>query len=318
MSMARDIHWTELRIGVIGLMAVVTVVLSILVFARVGALHGDTATLYVVTDNAVGVLPGTEVWVSGQKVGLVKEVRFRSTSTDTTQRLAIETDILADQLQFIRKEAYVDIRPGGNLIGSPVVYIKAATSASPPVANGDTLFSHEVKPLDNMGVQVDNLIAQLAVLADTGNRILAQAKSPQSAIGAFRSTGMPQLANAGAIASGLMSKATAGSGTAGLAMRGDATVRIGRIVAQKDSLMLLVQSGNGSVGRFRRDSTLFATVGEIRASVDSLKALVSNPRSPLARARTDSTLSREIARVSAELGLLMADIKKHPLRYLSY
>ena len=162
MSMAREIRWTELSIGLIGLAAVAATVLSILVFARVGALHGDTATLYVVTDNAVGVLPGTEVWLSGKKIGLVKEVRFRSTSTDTTERLAIETDILADQLHFIRKEAYVDIRPGGNLIGSPVVYIKAATLASPPVASGDTLFSHEVKSLDNVGVQVDGLIAQLA------------------------------------------------------------------------------------------------------------------------------------------------------------
>lgn len=167
-----------------------------------------------------------------------------------------------------------------------------------------------MKSLDNVGVQVDGLIAQLAALTDTGNRILAQARSPRSAIGALRSTGMPQLANAGAVASGLMNKATAGSGTLGLAMRGDATARLGKIMAQKDSLMLLVQSGNGSVGRFRRDSTLFTTVGDIRASVDTLRALVSNSQTPLAR--NDSTLSREIARVSAELALLMADIKKHP------
>ncbi len=314
--MAREIRWTELSIGLIGLVAVAATVLSILIFARVGALHGDTATLYVVTDNAVGVLPGTEVWLSGQKIGLVKAVRFRSTSTDTTERLAIETDILADQLHFVRKEAYVDIRPGGNHIGSPVVYIKAGTSASPPVASGDTLFSREVKSLANVGVQVDGLILQLSALTDTGNRILAQARSPQSAIGALRSTGMPQLANAGAVASGMMNKATTGSGTAGLAMRGDARARFGRIMAQKDSVMLLIQSDNGTVGRFRRDSTLFTTVGEIRASVDTLRALAAGFQSPLAR--NDSTLSREIARVSAELALLMADIKRHPLRYLSY
>lgn len=316
--MAREIRWTELRIGVIAVMAIAATVLSILVFARVGALHGDTATLYVVTDNAVGVLPGTEVWLSGQKVGLVKAVRFRSTSTDTTERLAIETEILADQLSFIRRQAYVDIRPGGNLIGSPVVYIKSATSEFPAVTSGDTLFSHEQTQIDNVGAQVDGLIAQLAALTDTGNKILAQAKSPQSAIGAFRSRGMPQLANAGAIASGLMSKATSGSGSAGLAMRGDAGARFAKIMAQKDSVMLLIQSGNGSVGRFRRDSTLFATVGEIRADVDSLRAMISNPAAPFGGARDSSTLSLEIARVGEALALLMADIKKHPLRYLSY
>jgi len=316
--MAREIRWSELRTGVIAAASVAAIVLSILFFARVGALHGDTATLYVVTDNAVGVLQGTEVWLAGQKVGLVKNVQFRSTSTDTTARLAIETEILADRLNFIRRGAYVDIRPGGNLIGSPVVYIASATSQSPAITSGDTLFSHEKKALGNVGVQVDQLILQLGALTDTGNKILAQAKSPRSAIGALRATGMPQIANAGGVASGLMNKVTRGTGSAGLVMRGDAGARVARIRAQTDSIMMLIQSGEGNVGRFRRDSTLFRTVGEVRSSIDTLKALVSNPASPLGRARTDSTLTREIARVSAELALLLADIKKHPLRYLSY
>ncbi|MEO5579758.1 MAG: MlaD family protein [Gemmatimonadaceae bacterium] len=298
--------------------SIIAVILSILIFARVGALHGDTATLYVVTDNAVGVLKGTEVWLSGQRVGLVRNVRFRSVATDTTARLAIETEILADRMQFIRRNAYVDIRPGGNLIGSPVVYIRSATSLTPAVVSGDTLFSHEKKSLDNVGAVVDSLIVQLAALSDSGKKMLAQAKSPRSAIGALRSAGVPQLANAGQVASGLMAKATRGSGTAGLAIRGDAGARFGRIMAQKDSVMMLLSSGNGSVGRFRRDSTIFAAIGGIRSNVDSLRALVSNPESSPARLRSDSALTREMAKVSAELALLVADIKKHPLRYLSY
>lgn len=316
--MARELRWSELKVGILSMVGIVTIILSIMIFARVGALHGDTATLYVVVDNAVGVLQGTEVWLSGQKIGLVKNVKFRSTATDTTERLAIETEILADRLEYVRRNAYVDIRPGGNLIGSPVVYIRSASSAQPPVASGDTLFSREKTSLDNVGAQVDMLISQLSALTDTGNKILAEARSPISAIGAFRARGIPELSNAGAIASATMNKARTGSGTAGLVLRGDLGARFARISAQKDSVIMLVQSGNGNVGRFRRDSTLFRTVAGVRADVDSLRALMSNTSGTAARARSDSSLTREIARISTELGLLMADIKKHPLRYLSY
>src|SRR5678815_363353 len=137
--MARALAWRDLKVGTIALVAMVGLALSILFFARVGALHGDTTDIYVVTDDAPGVLAGTEVWLSGQKVGLVKDIHFRSVTTDTLERLAIHLQILSDQMHYIRKDAWADIRPGGNLIGSPVVFISSGTSNVAALNEGDTL-----------------------------------------------------------------------------------------------------------------------------------------------------------------------------------
>ena len=315
--MARTIRWSELTVGVVSAAALAAAVVSILVFARVGALHGDTSTLYVVTNKAVGVLQGTEVWLSGQKIGLVKEIHFRPLVTDTSQRLAIETEILADRMTFIRKNSFADVRPGGNLIGSPVVYIGSGTPAARPVRSGDTLFAAP-ESIDEVGARIKILTAELTALVDTGKKVLAQASSSRTSVGAFRTSGMPQITDAGGSASRLMAQATRGSGTIGLAMRGDAAGRFRTILAQKDSIILLLNSGDGNVGRFRRDSTLFRTVAGIRADLDTLAALVKNPASAMSRAQNDSTLAREIARVNVEFGALMADIKKNPLRYLSF
>ena len=81
--------------------------------------------------------------------------------------------------------------------------------------------------------------------------------------------------------------------------------------------MLLVSTDRGNVGRFRKDSTLFKEVGHVRAQLDSLKTLAAGGRG-VGRLRGDSTLTAEMARVSAQLAELMADVKKHPTRYIAF
>ena len=61
--MSRPLPWRNLRVGVIAFIVIVGSALGILLFARVGALHGDTTNIYVVSDDAPGVLAGTEVWI---------------------------------------------------------------------------------------------------------------------------------------------------------------------------------------------------------------------------------------------------------------
>src|SRR5439155_1108452 len=51
------LHWRELTRGLIGVAVIVALALIVLVFARVGALHGKKVTLYVVTDEIAGMVP---------------------------------------------------------------------------------------------------------------------------------------------------------------------------------------------------------------------------------------------------------------------
>src|SRR6185437_2040871 len=95
------------------------------------ALHGRTTRLYLVTDVASGVLNGTEVWLAGKKVGLVRSVELRPPATDTAERIAIAMDVLDPYVRYIRRNSDVRIQPGGRLIGAPVVYIDVGTAAAP-------------------------------------------------------------------------------------------------------------------------------------------------------------------------------------------
>jgi phospholipid/cholesterol/gamma-HCH transport system substrate-binding protein len=316
--MASRVRWSELRIGLLSVAGVIVAVLSILLFARVGALHGDTNSLYVTVDHAPGVLKGTDVWLLGRKVGLVKNITFRPVTVDTLQRVAIETEIMADYFHLIRKNSIGDIRAGGNLIGSPVVYIDGGTTAAPAVKSGDTIASVSgAGKLGAFGPQIDSLAARLNRVADSTGRLIVLMGDRSTSIGQFRSTGMASLRTASSVSSDIMTRATSGSGTLGLAKRNAIGDDIRRVLAQKDSIMFLVSSGSGNVGRFRRDSTLMREVARTRAEVDSLRLLFSRPGA-VSRLRTDTALKREIGQARIQLDSLMLDLKKHPLKYISF
>lgn len=315
--MARKLHWRELRTGLIAFGVLATIVIGILFFARVGQLHGDTSTLYVLTDDATGVLPGTEVWLSGEKVGLVKRIRFRSVRTDTTRRVEIETMILTHRMHLVRRDAYANIEPGGSLVGAPIVFISSGTSMAPALKPGDSLVDIPTSAIKPLGERVTLLLSRLNLLVDTSKKLVTMMSSTKGSLGAFKQSGVPQIANASGAVSGLVNKANYGDGTIGLAKRGDLGARFGRILAAKDSITLLLTSGKGNVGRFRNDSTLGPAITGIRAEIDSLKALMATPGG-IARVRSDTTLKTELARVSAELAALMADVKKNRGRYLRF
>jgi hypothetical protein len=98
-------------------------------------------------------------------------------------------------------------------------------------------------------------------------------------------------------------------------LHGELGAHIASIRARKDSIASLLSSPTGNVGRFRTDSTLMKEVAHLQTQLDSLRALTTSGTG-IGRMKTDSSLTKEMARIRVELAALMADLKKHPLRYL--
>ncbi len=310
-------EWRELRTGLIGAIVVAALAIGILFFARVGQLRGETTTLYVYSDDAVGVLPGTEVWLSGEKIGQVKRIRYRAVETDTLRRLAIETQIIASRMQLVRRNSRVDIRPGGNLIGTPVINITGGTSAAPALVSGDTLAAVSSSAFKPLGVRVETLNAKMTILADSAKRLATLLKSPRGTLGAFQQGGIRTMPDAMGTMDNIMRQASTGDGTIALARRNDLAGRLTRLMAAKDSIVAMLSSNRGTVGRLRTDSTLTKSVASLQLQVDSLKSQFSGGGT-MSRARTDSSLTKEMARMQAELAALMADLKKNPGSYIAF
>jgi hypothetical protein len=319
--MHQRLRWRHLVPGVIALTAVCAVALFILVFLRLGALHGKTTHLYATTDEARDVLRGTDVWLNGQKIGAVDGITFRPPTADTGRRLLISMQILDEYRSQIRHNSTMQVRSGGSLLGSPVVYISGGTAASPPVSRGDTIPTLPQSDVEGFTSQMALASRDFPAIINNVKTLNAAMHSAEGTLGALDiDRGGPELGVVEQKASRLMSRIGAGTGTIGLALHERASLlsRAASAAAGADSLRQLVTSDQSSLGRFRRDSTLLRNVQDVRNELTILQARLASPDGNLGRMRADSALLESVARARKEMTVLFTDLRRHPLRYVHF
>jgi phospholipid/cholesterol/gamma-HCH transport system substrate-binding protein len=317
--MPRVRRWRDLFPGLLALVALVALVGGVLGFARVGALRGDTLRLVVLAGSARDVLAGSEVWIAGQKVGAVRDVAFRPAGTDTAFRLAIGIDVLTTARTQLRRDTRAQIRTGGSLLGAPVVTLSGGSAAQPLLEDGDTLYA--LRQLDQQSVtgsfaaageHVDPLRRNVA-------RILVHLRDADGAIGASaRGQGLAGAGEIGARVGQLASRFRGGPVGRLLGANDPVRRRVAVATARADSIRRLLTEPAGTVGRFRRDSTLATQITAVRDEVAQLRALLDEPRGSAGRALHDGALARELASLEAELRALAADVRDRPFRYVVF
>ncbi|MGH7619210.1 MAG: MlaD family protein, partial [Gemmatimonadaceae bacterium] len=187
--MVARVRWTELSYGLMALAAVIGAAILILVFGRVGQLHGKKFTLYVTASAARGLIRGSEVWLDGQRVGTVSNVAFQPPSVGTAERLVIALRMLDDSRPHIRRNSTVQIRSGTSIIGDQVVYVSSGTTDQPAVAEGDTLHAVEQKDLEGMTSDAALAAKQLPGIIENVKLLDAQLTSAQGTLGALGAGG---------------------------------------------------------------------------------------------------------------------------------
>lgn len=318
--------WKDLIPGLIALGAILAGALAVLVFARIGRLRGDTYELWAATSRARGVTNQTEVWLEGQKVGAVKDVHFRSAAeADTNARIVLHFEVLEKYRDQIRRDSYSQIRPGGTLLGAPVLFITVGSVGAPVLGAGDTL---AVLPQGD----TEEMTSQIAVASREFPRIIENVKllnnalvTARGTVGAmmFTNEGMQQLESFTTGFGRITERVTRGRGTVALAMRGRGEEIIGRAktaMARADSLRTLALSPGPrtSLGRFRRDSTLLRNVNDIRTELATVQMLLDEPRGTAGRVLADSAIFQQVGRARREMEALFTDLRRRPLRYIAF
>ncbi|NUQ94730.1 MAG: MCE family protein [Gemmatimonadaceae bacterium] len=319
--MPRIQNWRSLLPGLLALAATVLFAVVVLTFARVGALHGSTIRVYSTMAEARGVMKGTPVWLNGQTIGQVARVDFLPPSGDTLANVAVVMDVLKKYARYVSADAQAQVRAGGTLIGAPVIYLSSASRGARLVHDGDTLRS--LPQGDPEGVA-----SQIALASRDFPAIIDNVKNLQADLATARGTG-GALLNDDALkvdvvlerGTRLADRALHGGGTVDHALSGGATGAASRArsaLARVDSLRTFMRSDRTVLGRFRRDSSLVRAVASLRDEVSIARALLDEPRGSAGRALHDSAATRQLSAAERELGVLLADLRAHPLRYVVF
>ena len=314
--MPRADYWSQLKVGIVVFIGIVAAIVAVMMFARVGALHGKTTRLYMVTDVASGVLDGTEVRLAGQKVGLVRSVDLRPPSSDTSERVLIAMDVLDPYLKYIRRNSDVQIRPGGRLIGSPVVYITPGTSRAPGLDSGDTLRARAQMEARSGILDASSLGDSVTGIATMVSSIKTEFDTTLHDVVGLRTLSRRQAEAVHVALDNFSNRALTSRGTIAGLLRDSASLRAQatRVSALADSIGAAA-NGSGEIGRFRRDSTLVLQARRTMASVADLRARVARYTGGSIEG---VALEKQLDRTHAQLDSVVQDAKKHPFRYLPF
>jgi ABC-type transporter Mla subunit MlaD len=321
--MARTLRWQDLKIGLLSTAGVIAAALGVLNFGRVGTLHGKTFQIYVTTKAARGVIRGTEVWLDGQKVGLVRDVAFQPPTVEPSNRIVMKLRILKSAEQHVRLDTRVQVRSGSSVIGDQVVFMSSGTARMRQVADGDTIHSSDAQvDYESLSGDAAEATKDFPAIIENVKLLSAQLRSVNGTLGALGVEGTGgAMQRVRARASRVLDRLSSSStGTVGLALtnRELMLARARRALSQTDSIRALLGSNEHSLGRFRRDSTLLGHVTSVRAALDSLQRLAASPNGTIGRFRADSAIILNIQRDRAALDSLITDMKKHPLRYTPF
>jgi phospholipid/cholesterol/gamma-HCH transport system substrate-binding protein len=305
--------------GVVIVAVLAAFTFSVLVFARVGRLRGDTYRLHLLTDAARGVITGTEVWLAGQKVGLVAAIRFVPPGRDTLARLAIELELVEKAQDLIRQDSFGQIRSGGSLIGAPVVYITPGTSRTPALADGDTVAAKPQVDTEGLTSAVALAGRELPAVIREAKRVRDDMRRATSRLSELQDNGGVSLEVVGSRAAGITRRATSGQGVLPSLMRQrTVSARVSSAMRSVDTIRALLASDTSMLGRFKRDSTLVREIASVRDELSILRGLMAQSRGTAGRMANDEAVTGAIASVEKELARTIEDIKRDPARYVRF
>jgi phospholipid/cholesterol/gamma-HCH transport system substrate-binding protein len=316
MSGLYQVHWSQLRIGVI--VSLITVASSILIFFidDVRDAVDDRYSLYFRTFTTQTLRPRAPVWLAGQPVGHVRDLALEPPSGERGGALIIELSIGADAQPFITEGAAAQIT-SSSLLGEAVVNIIPATEPARPLFPGEELTTAaELDPFQ-VSSTLEVIYDSVRPIADRWREVAAQIQEGRGTL--------PQLvrhpeqvyelrANLSALSATLDTLRIAATGLADLLT--DPAVR-----TALDSLgprfQLLAQRWGKDTGNFTRlagDTVLAGRFDAMSTSVERIVARLEAGQGTLGRLLHDPALAQALAGTRESLRRLRADLESTGLK----
>jgi hypothetical protein len=319
--MTRAGSWKDLWLGSVVLALAGAGAAAVLAFARVGALRGDTVRLYAVTPHARGILPGSEVWLAGRKVGLVRSVGFRPPSTDTSLRVILALDVLADAGRRSDAPPPWPSAPEEASSARPSSRSRPAPARRPPSRRATRSSPTPATELESIATRLTTTLGTEVPLVLDNIRVPRRAAAHGACtLGALASRGPGESARPPRPPRPSPVGSTAATARSGFALGGGRPHRSALAVLERvDQLKERMASATGhGWGRLRTDKARPSAVRAVRSEPCRGGRRCSPSRAATAgRASRTAPCSSSSRAARAEAGtLILADVARNPLRYV--
>jgi phospholipid/cholesterol/gamma-HCH transport system substrate-binding protein len=155
----------QVKLGAFVLVGLGLFLASVFLIGKENNIFSKTIPVMAEFKNVEGLKEGDNVWLSGVKIGIVRDVTIASQG-----KVVVKLALKNNQIEFVRKDATASIGSDG-LVGSKIVVIRPGTAAE-TLGEDDTL--HTSSPTDtqeliniakDVGENTRSLTSDLSVIA---------------------------------------------------------------------------------------------------------------------------------------------------------
>jgi phospholipid/cholesterol/gamma-HCH transport system substrate-binding protein len=336
MPRTRSIVWSELKLGIVGVLAIVMATTLIVAVGGQGGLFAKRYRLKTKFEDIQGLKEGAVVRVNGKEVGKVTGIAFAGPEIDIGLQLSLDVQPL------ITTEATATIGSLG-LLGEPVIDVKAVAGGVP----------HEYIKSGRMGKSMGELSDIASRGLDQVTALLADIREGRGTLGKFvRDDALyGDLQRFVTSATAVTQAMKEGQGTIGGLMRDPAAyqalrtslenlqVATARLNSGTGALARLISDdkmgaslattttnleqvtgrlsrGEGTAGKFLTDRQVYDQLNSLTQRVDRVILGLNEGRGTAGKLLQDQQLYDNMNRAVTELRDLLAEIRKDPKKYL--
>jgi len=340
MPRTRSLAWSELKIGVLTIVAIV--IAAMLIFTLTGAkgFFWQRYPLKTRFPNVAGLAKGSPVRVAGVEVGSVTEVEFADAQVDVT--FEVKKDVrprITDQSiaalgsVSLLGEGAVDITPATR--GTPVPdygYVKAGrakgsfSDVSEQVATGVDEITGLVKDVragrGTMGKLItdERLYADLEAFAASATDVTNTIKRGRGTIGRLINDRRAAESLEASLKNldELTRRINSGEGSIGKLLKDDAFAESLRGATDNlKDLTARLNRGEGTAGKLVNDPALFNRLNSVTDRLDQLVARLNDGEGTAGQLLKDKQLYENMNGAITDFRAMIAAIKNDPHKYLN-
>jgi phospholipid/cholesterol/gamma-HCH transport system substrate-binding protein len=340
MPRTRSLAWSELKIGIVALVALLLAVLIIIAVGGQGGFAWQRYELKTKFKNVQGLKSGAIVRVAGVDVGKVTAVDFVGADVQITLEVNEENKSrITDQSRAsigslsLLGEPIIEISPSAQ--GTPLKDGDFIQSARTPgqiadVAENATLTLEEATGLikeiragkGTIGKLFadDQMYREVNQLVSSAETVAASINHGNGTLGLLiRDPGVYKQANTAlANLQEMTRRINAGEGSLGKLLRDEQLAKsLGSASTNLDQVTGRLSRGEGTAGKLLTDKELYDRFNSIALRIDKVAAQLEQGQGSAGQLLHDKQLYENMNGAATELKGLIADIRKDPKRYLN-
>jgi phospholipid/cholesterol/gamma-HCH transport system substrate-binding protein len=299
MPKTRSLAWSELKIGIL---AVIAMVLAIMVIVAVGGAAGFWWQRYELKTrfaDVKGLKSGAVVRVAGVEVGKVTDVVLSGAEVE------VQLEVKKGNEQRITSDSRASIG-SLSLLGEPVIDISPALSGT-PLKDGDHITAARTPG------QLADVTESARVSLDSVNALLQDVRSGKGTVGKLFTDDqlykeITAFVNA---AEGVTDNLRAGRGTLGMLLKDPAAYqRLNTSLESLQEITRAIRAGEGSLGLLVTDDAMAKSFKAASANIEDVTGRLKQNDNTMGKLLTEKELYDRFNSVAARVDAVVDNLQK--------